>query len=129
MADRAILPEALASEIEAMLQAYTKEVSEGVTPIVDEVAKAAAADLRQRSPRKTGAYASGWRIKKLNAAEGAVRVIYNAKKPGLAHLLEKGHAKRGGGRVAGIPHIKPVADEYGAQLTQRLGALVIRGGR
>ena len=90
---------------------YYPQVCEAVFEVVPQVAKEAAQKLRKTSPKgKTGKYAKGWTHQ---VEKGRVRVaatVYG--KHGtyqLAHLLEHGHARRGGGRdTDAIEHIKPV---------------------
>lgn len=97
----------LANEIAQALSDYTSEVEEGIEKAKVEVAKETVGRLKQTSPKKTGQYRKGWRTKKV----GTAQVIHNKTHYRLTHLLEKGHAKRGGGRVAAIPHIAPAEDK------------------
>lgn len=60
----------------------------------------------------SGAYARGWSARRDPDGRGSyVGHVYNKDMPGLPHLLEKGHAKVGGGRVAGREHIAPAAED------------------
>ena len=107
------------------VQTYTEEVSEAIDEAARETAKAMAADLRETSPKDTGEYAKGWTYRK--EAPGSYRV-YNKKKPQLTHLLEHGHAQRGGGRVEGRPHIKPAEERHAPQLERKIAQILERGG-
>lgn len=115
----------LAGEIVLAVRTYTEEVGAAIEEAVKETAQALAADLRETSPKDTGEYAKGWTARK----EGPGRyVAYNKKKPQLTHLLEHGHAKRGGGRVEGRPHIKPAVDRHIPQFEKKVHTIVERGG-
>lgn len=76
--------------------------------------------VRSNSQQFSGKYAGGWKkqIERTNVtAEG---VIYN-NRPGLPHLLEKGHVKRGGhGRTEARPHVLPVQETVNKILMQKL---------
>lgn len=96
----------IGKEIALILKDYTIEVERTLEKEAARIATETAKELRSTSPRskKNGRhYADGWTKKK--TPEG--QVVYNKTKPSLTHLLEKGHAKVGGGRVDGTPHIEP----------------------
>ena len=102
----------LSDEIMDALEEYKEMTEEVVQTAVDTVSKETRKIVQAGSPVQTGGYQKGWAVKKTSAKAGQVSItVYNRKKPGLTHLLEKGHAKRGGGRVAGQPHIAP-AEQY-----------------
>lgn len=115
----------LAGKILLAVRTYTDTVGVAIEEAVEETAKNLAADLRETSPKDTGVYAKGWRYRK--EAPGRYRV-YNKDKPQLTHLLEKGHAKRGGGRVEAKIHIKPAEERHITQLERRIEQILERGG-
>lgn len=103
-----IRPEELAEVISRELQNYSQEVTEQIKADVKAVAKECVKQIRMKAPEKTGAYKKGWKYKIAYESPSDIRVvIYNSKKPQLAHLLEYGHSRINGGRTEGAQHIRP----------------------
>ena len=121
--------DSLGTEIVKLMEEYASDVAADMKAEAKEVAKDAIKELKQTSPKgpgsKKGHYKDGWasKVERENAVSIDIKV-YNKKKPGLTHLLEKGHAKRGGGRVNGTPHISTVEQQaiesYEKRLKERL---------
>ena len=108
MANRTIHFSQLETVIVKALSEYSEEVAEGVQKEVEDAATELVNTLKKTSPRKTGEYARGWTQKTEYKSRDDIRIrVYNRTKPQITHLLENGHAKVNGGRVDGIPHIRP----------------------
>jgi len=118
----------LAAEITLAVKEYTEDVSAAIEREADQSSQRLVKEIRARSPRRTGEYAKGWARKKMGG-DGEIRyVVYNRAKPWITHLLEFGHAKRGGGRVEGRPHIRPTADREIEAFQNRVRAIIRNGG-
>ena len=102
----------LAAEINKILEDYGDNVTDNIKEVTKKVtqqgAKAVKANAKN-SFKGTGQYAKGWSVKMEEDYFSATGIIYN-KTPGLPHLLEHGHANRGGGRTPGRVHIGNAED-------------------
>lgn len=110
-----VTAETLGAEIEKLLEDYANEAAESMKEIAKKVGQKGAQAIKNDARSSfggSGEYASGWKYKDISEDRLTISgVIYNANVPSLPHLLEHGHAKRGGGRVAGRAHIAPVEKE------------------
>ena len=99
-------------DLKLMLEGYVKSVDDAVAEALPKVGKDAVKELKNTSPKNTGRYSKGWRQKvESDGVNGTKLTVYNATSYQLTHLLENGHALRGGGFVSGKPHIKPAQDK------------------
>ena len=96
----------MASALTELLEEYSTLATEDMKNSVKKAAKTVKTEISANAPSATGKYASSWKTK--NAKESSTSLemtVYSPSRYRLAHLLEHGHAKRGGGRVAARPHI------------------------
>ena len=114
-----------ADEIASELEAYSQELQENFDEAVDIVGKECVDNLKESSPAQTGEYAKGWRRKKYKHRQ----VVYNGKKPWATAPLEYGHAKKGGGRVEAVPHIKKCEEIAQEDLENLFVSIVSEGVR
>lgn len=119
----------LADVIMEELHSFSEEITEGLKEDVKKVAKECTQDIRTNAPVESGAYKKSWRLKNAYESSNDIRVvIHSAKEYRLTHLLEHGHAKRGGGRVEAIPHIKPAEENAEKKLMKKV-KIKISGGK
>lgn len=100
------------------LTEYADASTELVKQSVQQVSKEVKKEISENAPKRTGAYKKSWAIKKKKETSNSLTMTVHSKnRYQIAHLLEHGHAKRGGGRVAARPHIAP-AEENGVTSLQ-----------
>ena len=114
-----------------ILETYKDDLVMDFNAAASLAGKTAVQELRRTSPRKTGAYAKSWTYKStLYPATGFATTTVYARAPHyrLTHLLENGHAKVNGGRVEGIPHIKPAEQNAIKKFEQLVTEAVKKNG-
>jgi vacuolar-type H+-ATPase subunit E/Vma4 len=127
MADQ-INIEDLATEINKALSTYAKDVVEKIDLSSERITKEAVKKLKATSPKKTGKYAKSWAKKTdKNIGQPAAHTVYN-KEGWLTHLLEHGHAKKGGGRVEAIPHIRPAEEDVISEFVKEVEEAIRSAG-
>lgn len=98
------------SEFELYLTDLVEKEVQNKLETVDEILHKRSMQLKGRisqlSPKDTGRYSRGWRVKTVQRNHEKVRLIYNAAKPGLTYLLEYGNR-----RQKARPHIRLALEE------------------
>ena len=110
----------MAAEIMEGLSDYAELADTAMKKAVRKTATKVKNDISANAPVKTGRYKRSWTAKKTKENSHTLQMTVHSKnRYQIAHLLEHGHAKRGGGRVAAIPHIAP-AEAHGEKLLTEL---------
>lgn len=111
------LADAIMDTLEEYSELATKDLKQAVRDAGETVRK----EIRTNAPKDTGDYAKSWAAKKTKESSNSIMVtVYSRKRYYLAHLLEFGHAKRNGGRVAGKSLIAPAEEKGILQLEEEI---------
>lgn len=110
MSDRVTI-NSMASEIMKGLQEYADLTTSDLKASVKKAGASVKKEIEANAPKDTGGYGKSWSVKNTKETANSLEVVvYSRNRYQLAHLLEFGHAKRGGGRTAAQPHIAPAEE-------------------
>lgn len=117
MSSRTVTPDKFARSVEDFLDAAGEACQESLDTGLHKGALHTAKEWRKAAPvsKSKGAehqhYNKTIRTTCTTSKSSEPEYVVHSSKPGLPHLLEKGHATVGGGRVAPVVHIEPAAEE------------------
>ena len=124
--------ERLEGEIANITGGYGDAAIKAVKTIIDEVSHKTSDELKASSPkrskpypasrnRKPGTYAKDWGVvTEYENARTKRNKVRSKRNYQLTHLLEHGHANRGGGRTAPRPHIEKLEQKAIQELEERI---------
>lgn len=125
--DRTIGPDQFASAMGGIFNEVTGAVNRGAATAIRKGGKVArdewAANARGAF-HGTGRYADSIGMTMRESRTNPHVEVGSKEYPGLPHLLEKGHARTGGGFVAGRPHIAPAAEDAFEVTMDGLGRII-----
>ena len=125
---RTVRIDELAAAVNEQLEEYSKLTALTVKTAVKKAGKTVTEGIKESAPEKTGKYAKSWKSKVTAENSQSISVtVYSPTRYMLAHLLEHGHAKRGGGRVSAIPHIAPAQEKAEEQLLRDIDRGLLSG--
>ncbi len=117
----------LAETINDAMQEYADLANTELKAAVKKSAKTVKDSIVANAPVDTGKYKSSWTTKTTAETSYSLEItVYSKNRYRLAHLLEKGHANRGGGRTKAYPHIAP-AEQEGIELLEELITKALEG--
>lgn len=111
------------------MQEYKDLATEDLKADVQKAAKIVQRQIKEAAPKKTGRYAKSWAFRKTKEISDSIEYTVRSKnRYQPTHLLENGHAKRGGGRVAARAHIAPAEQAGAEQLVKDIERALKKGG-
>ena len=118
----------LADAVMKGLENYAKLAADDLKKDVKKAGDTVKKQIEGSAPKKTGKYAKSWAVKKTKETSDSIELVVHSKRYQLTHLLEHGHAKRGGGRTRAFPHIAPAEQAGMEQLKRDIERDLQKGG-
>lgn len=118
MADQRVTVDQMADAIMDGLLEYAELATDTMKDCVKKTGNTVKKETQANAPVKSGRYKKSWAVKQQKETSTTLEmVVHSRNRYQLTHLLEKGHTKRGGGRVKAMPHIGP-AEEMGIRMLE-----------